>query len=52
MKLLDHIKDRWWFYITAFVPYLMILLFLTAYKVSDQLVIFISIIYALFIISL
>ena len=52
MKLLDHIKDRWWFYITAAVPYLMILLFLTAYKVSDQLVIFISIIYALFIISL
>lgn len=51
MKLWDQIRDRGWFYITALVAYGLILLFLTAYRVSSQLIIFISGICILFVIA-
>ena len=51
MKLWDQIRDRGWFYITALIAYGLILLFLTAYRVSSQLIIFISGICILFVIA-
>lgn len=51
MRVWDYICDRAWFYITALIPFGIILLFLTAYRVSGQLIMFISVIYVLFIIS-
>ncbi len=50
MKITDYLKDRWWFYLAAAIPFGMILLFLTAYRVSDQLIAYISVIYLLFIV--
>jgi hypothetical protein len=51
MKFTDHIKDRAWFYLTAGIAYGMMLLFLTAYRVSLQLIEFITVIFVLFIIT-
>lgn len=50
MKITDYLKDRWWFYLAAAIPFGMILLFLTAYRVSNQLIAYISVIYLLFIV--
>ena len=51
MKLGSYIRDRLWFYITAAVFSGMILLFLTAYRVSGQLTGFIESLFLLFVIS-
>ncbi|MCR5600067.1 MAG: sensor histidine kinase [Ruminococcus sp.] len=50
MRIIDYIKDRCWFYLTAAISFGMMLLFLTAYCVSVQLIGCISVIYLLFII--
>ncbi|MBO4524669.1 MAG: sensor histidine kinase [Ruminococcus sp.] len=50
MKLLRYIRDRLWFYIIAAISFGLVLLFLTAYRVSSQLIAFISAILLMFII--
>ena len=51
MKLRSYLKDRLWFYIIAALFAGMILLFLTAYRVSGQLTAFIVSLFLLFIVS-
>ncbi|MBR5681795.1 MAG: sensor histidine kinase [Ruminococcus sp.] len=50
MKLLGYIRDRLWFYIIAALSFGLVLLFLTAYRVSGQLIAFISSILLMFIV--
>ena len=50
MKLKEYMRDRLWFYIIAAVSYGVILLFLTAYRISGQLVIFVSVFFLIFIV--
>lgn len=51
MRFRDYIRDRLWFYVIAALSFGLILLFLTAYRVSSQLMTFITVIFLLFIIS-
>ena len=50
MKLLSYIRDRLWFYIIAAISFGLVFLFLTAYRASNQLIIFIGTILLMFII--
>ncbi|WP_295091217.1 sensor histidine kinase [Ruminococcus sp.] len=50
MKLLSYIRDRLWFYIIAAISFGLVFLFLTAYRASNQLIIFIGAILLMFII--
>ena len=51
MRFRDYIRDRLWFYVIAAVSFGLMLLFLTAYRVSSQLRAFIAVIFLLFIIT-
>ena len=51
MRFTDYVKDRLWFYLIAAVSLGLMLLFLFAYRVSSQLIIFICAIFFLFIIA-
>ena len=50
MRFIDYIRDRMWFYLIAAVSFGLMLLFLTAYRVSGQLTCFISVIFLLFLV--
>ena len=51
MRFRDYIRDRLWFYAIAALSFGLMLLFLSAYRVSGQLVTFIAVIFILFLIS-
>lgn len=51
MKLWDYIKDRMWFFLIAAVSLGLMLLFLTAFRVSGQLTATICVIFGLFLIA-
>ena len=51
MRFRDYIRDRLWFYVIAAVSFGLILLFLGAYRVSGQLMAFITVIFLLFVIT-
>ena len=51
MRFRDYIRDRLWFYVIAAISFGLMLLFLTAYRVSSQLVTFMTAIFLLFIIT-
>lgn len=51
MRFRDYVRDRLWFYCIAALSFGLILLFLSAYRVSSQLAAFITGIFFIFILS-